>query len=193
MWWSKDFLHKLSCSPLQSLTLLLYSWNSTFVFSAPKLSYFQFRCGGDVPGFFAGDGFCCIKQAVIDINIEVLKYESGKELTRQNITNMFEAVRRTPLLILSWNIIQASFFNFIIILSFNSKAFVDVNWHVCVQSQILCGIPSFTEYQPSPFGNIKFLHLRGQPISEEATRSTANHVIHYLLSESPCAEILKFK
>ncbi|KAL8099771.1 hypothetical protein AgCh_032141 [Apium graveolens] len=55
--------------------------------------------------------------------------------------------------------------------------------------QVLQRIPDLSRCPPSPLGNLNFLYLRGQGPEEKPVKST-DHVIHYLLSNSPSVEIL---
>ncbi|XP_074348272.1 uncharacterized protein LOC141687032 isoform X2 [Apium graveolens] len=131
---------------------------------AAKLTYFEFR-SGHVPEFSAGDGFPCIEEVEIDIELRdddgdlPVDDEYRMALAMPNFISMLDAVRETPVLKLSSETIQ-----------------------------FLRRVPDFSEYQPSPLCNLKFLYLQG--FDELPARST-DCVINYLLSNSPFAEILK--
>lgn len=158
--------YTINCPNLESLALGPDHGYFTFVVSAPKLLYYEFR-STHVPDFCAGDGFPLVKDVDIDIQIEDYDEDNDWEfydvdrirLTMQNLIKMLNAVRGTPLLKLSSETIE-----------------------------VLRRIPDFSGYQPSPLKNLKFLSLRG--LDDMPTRST-DHVINYLLSNSPSAEILK--
>ncbi|KAK1372660.1 hypothetical protein POM88_028853 [Heracleum sosnowskyi] len=155
-------IYTINCPNLESLTLGPDHRYCTFVVSAPKLLYFEFR-STHVPDFCAGDGFPLVKEVDIDIQIEDYDWEFYDDdrikFTMQNHIKMLNAVRGTPLLKLSSETIE-----------------------------FLRRIPEFSGYQPSPLDNLKFLSLRG--LDDMPTRST-DHVISYLLSNSPSADILK--
>lgn len=155
-------IYTINCPNLESLTLGPDHRHCTFVVSAPKLLYFEFR-STHVPDFCAGNGFPLLKEADIDIQIEdydwVFYDDDRIKLTMQNHIKMLNAVRGTPLLKLSSETIE-----------------------------VLRRISDFSGYQPSPLDNLNFLSLRG--LDDMPTRST-DHVINYLLSNSPNAVILK--
>ncbi|KAL8099776.1 hypothetical protein AgCh_032146 [Apium graveolens] len=54
--------------------------------------------------------------------------------------------------------------------------------------QVLWKVLQLSEYHPSPLRNLKLLFLQG--LDDMLIRST-DHVIDYLLSNSPCAGILQ--
>ncbi|KAK1372663.1 hypothetical protein POM88_028856 [Heracleum sosnowskyi] len=140
-------IYTINCPNLESLTLAPDNRRCTFVVSAPKLLYFEFR-STHVPDFCAVNGFPLVKEVDIDIQIHDYDWESYDDdrikLTMRNHIKMLNAVLRR--------------------------------------------IPEFSGYQPSPLDKLKFLSLRG--LDDMPTRST-DHVINYLLSNSPSADILK--
>lgn len=107
----------IDCPNLQTLILAPDHRYSTFVVSAPKLLYFEFR-SIYVPQLFVGDGFPLMKEVDIDIQIENFGFynDARDDLTMQKFIKMLYVVRGTPLLKLSSETIQASFSNFIFIL-----------------------------------------------------------------------------
>lgn len=105
-------IYTINCPNLESLTLGPDHRHCTFVVSAPKLLYFEFR-STHVPDFCAWDGFPLVKEVDIDIQIEDYDWEFYDDdrikLTIQNHIKMLKAVRGTPLLKLSSETIEATF------------------------------------------------------------------------------------
>ncbi|XP_017225616.1 F-box/FBD/LRR-repeat protein At2g26030-like [Daucus carota subsp. sativus] len=164
-WWNFEGDFTINCVNLERLALGPDISHCDMAVFAPKLSYFEFR-SGHVPQFSAGDGFPCIKE--VDIDIELRNDDFGglseddeyrMASAMPNFISMLDAVRETPVLKLSSETIQ-----------------------------FLRRVPDLSEYQPSPLCNLKFLYLQG--LDEIPSRST-DYVINYLLSNSPHAEILK--
>lgn len=163
--WNFEEDFSINCPNVERLALAPDFSHCDMVVHAPKLTYFEFR-SGHVPKFSAGNGFPCIKE--VDIDIELRDNDWGglqvddewrMASAMPNFIFMLDAVRETPVLKLSSETIQ-----------------------------FLRRVPDLSEYQPSPLCNLKFLYLQG--LNELPTRST-DYVINYLLSNSPGAEILR--
>ncbi|KAK1353374.1 hypothetical protein POM88_052509 [Heracleum sosnowskyi] len=159
----EDF--RINCPSLESLSLGPDFSHCDMVVNAPNLVYFEFR-SGHVPQFSAGDGFPCIKEVDIDIELRNDDFGGLQEddeyrmaSAMPNFISMLDAVRETPVLKLTSETIQ-----------------------------FLRRVPDISEYQPSPICDLKFLYVQG---FDEIPDRFTDPVINYLLSNSPCAEILR--
>ncbi|KAL8099814.1 hypothetical protein AgCh_032176 [Apium graveolens] len=112
--WEFEEDFTINCPNLESLSLGRDFSHCDMVVYAPKLTYFEFR-SGHVPEFSAGDGFPCIEEVEIDIELKdddgdlPVDDEYRMALAMPNFISMLDAVRETPVLKLSSETIQASF------------------------------------------------------------------------------------
>ncbi|KAK1382011.1 hypothetical protein POM88_019746 [Heracleum sosnowskyi] len=158
----------INCPKLQSLTLKPY-FRHKFIVSAPNLYYLSY-CSRHVSAFSTTDGFRCIKQVHIDIrkkfgdffDLSGLPNGNVRKLAMQNFISMLKAVRETPFLELSSETITG-----------------------------LRMIPNLSEYEHPSLGNLNFICLRGAGLFDLRPPRSTDYVINYLLTNSPCAKIIR--
>ncbi|KAK1402899.1 hypothetical protein POM88_002504 [Heracleum sosnowskyi] len=162
---------RIDSPSLQTLTFLqgeyyMYPALCKFVVSAPRLEYFKYF-GCYVPVFSAEGGFPCLEEAVFYINVDeyVCNWDDGNQVseTIQKLMALLRVFCQTNRLTLFLETIQ-----------------------------VLSKVLDFSKYRPSPFVNLWWLNLvEYMPplLGFENPIIPVNHVINYLISNSPGARV----
>ncbi|XP_074347000.1 uncharacterized protein LOC141685819 [Apium graveolens] len=163
-----SFSFTIDCPNLKILTLAP-NFRHKVVVSAPNLLCFKYWSQHVPEGFSAGDGFPCIKEVDIDFHIKdnIVRCYNDKMRNNamKNLATILNAVRETPFLRLTIETIQV------------------------LQQFLVFAVHH--QPSPSPFGNLKFLHLHCRGPYIEPTSSDNKLITSYLLGNSPSAQIIK--